>query len=185
MFSLPARSALKFRLEDIPREGREVESEQDPGWLDERLAREERKPFRFLGPIRIHLKLSRSGRTVLAESRIRAEAECSCDRCLDRFPSVLSSVYKATLKPRPQFSSDQEVELGRDDLETDYYEGDEIDLTPILQDQLLLTLPPKSVCREDCRGLCQRCGQNLNRGTCQCADQEIDPRLKPLKKIRV
>lgn len=176
---------MKFRLEDIPWEGREVESEQDPGWLDERLAREERKPFRLLGPVRIHLKLSRSGRTVLAEIRIRAEAEFSCARCLDRFPSVLSSVNKATLKPQPQFSSDQEEELGRDDLETEFYEGDEIDLTPILQDQLLLTLPLQSVCREDCRGLCQRCGQNMNRGTCQCANQEIDPRLEPLKKFQV
>ena len=185
MFCLPARSSLKFRLEDIPREGREVESEQDPGWLDERLAREERKPFRFLGPIRIHLKLSRSGKTILAESRIRAETEFSCDRCLERFPFVLSSAYKATLKPKPQFSSDQEVELERDDLETDYYQGEEIDLAPILQDQLLLAIPPKSVCREDCRGLCQRCGQNLNRGTCQCANQKIDPRLEPLKKYQV
>jgi len=176
---------LKFRLEDIPREGREVESEQDPGWLDERLAGEKRKPFRFLGPIRIHLKITRSGKTVLAESRIRAEAEFSCDRCLDRFPSALSSTYKATLKPRPQFSPSQEVELERDDLETDYYDGDEIDLTPILQDQLLLALPPKIVCREDCKGLCQRCGQNLNRGTCQCGDREIDPRLEPLKKFQV
>jgi len=182
---LPERFALKFRLEDIPREGREVESEQDPGWLDERLAREERKLFRLLGPVRIHLKLFRSGRTVLVESRVRAEAEFSCDRCLDPFSSILSSAYKATLKPKPQLSSGPEAELDRDDLETEFYEGDEIDLTPILQDQLLLTLPPKSVCREDCRGLCQRCGRNMNRGTCQCADQEIDPRLEPLKKIQV
>ena len=119
------------------------------------------------------------------ESRIQAEAEFSCDRCLERFPSVLSSVSKTTLKPKPQVSLGEEMELGRDDIETDFYEGDEIDLTPLLQDQLLLTLPPKSVCREDCRGLCQRCGQNMNRGTCQCAKGEIDPRLEPLKKFQV
>jgi uncharacterized protein len=176
---------LKFRLEDIPREGREADAEQDPDWLDDRLGREEKRPFRFLGPIRIHLNLSRSGRTVWVESRIRAEAEFSCDRCLERFSSVLNAAFRATLKPKPQVSPGEEVELGRDDLETDFYEGDEIDLTSILQDQLLLALPPKSVCREDCRGLCQRCGQNMNRGTCRCTDQEIDPRLEPLKKFQV
>jgi uncharacterized protein len=176
---------LNFRLEDIPREGREVEAEQDPGWLDERLAREERKPFRLLGPVRIHLTLSRSGRTVLVQSRIRAEAEFSCDRCLEPFASVLSSEFKATLKPKPHISSNPEREIERDDLETEFYEGEEFDLTPLLQDQLLLTLPSKSVCREDCRGLCQRCGQNRNRGTCQCTDQESDPRLEPLKKFQV
>lgn len=176
---------MNFRLEDIPREGREMEAEQDPGWLDERLGREEGKPFRFLGPIRVHLKLSRSGRTILVESRIRAEAEFSCDRCLDRFSSVLDSTYKTTLKPKPQVSLQGEVELERDSLETDFYEGDEIDLTPILQDQILLALPTKSLCRQECRGLCQRCGKNLNLGNCECAGEEIDPRLQPLKKFKV
>lgn len=162
-----------------------MEAEQDPGWLDDRLGREEGASFRFLGPIRIHLKLSRSGRTVLVESRIRAETEFSCDRCLERFVTRLNSNYKATLKPRPQGSPGGEVELEREDLETDYYEGDEIDLTPALQDQLLLAIPPKAVCREECRGLCQRCGQNLNLKTCKCAGEDVDPRLQILKKIKV
>ena len=176
---------MNFRLEDIPREGREMEAEQDPGWLDERLGTEERRPFRLLRPIRIHLKLSKSGRTVLVESQIWSEAEFSCDRCLDRFSSCLNSIYKTTLKPKPQIPSQEEVALERNDLETDFYEGDEIDLTLILQDQILLAIPPKSVCRDECRGLCQRCGKNMNRETCGCTAQEIDSRLQALKNFKV
>jgi len=104
---------------------------------------------------------------------------------LDTFSSPLDSEYKASLKPKPKIPSEEEKESKGDDLETEFYEGEEIDLTPLIQDQILLALPPKAVCREDCRGLCQRCGQNLNRGTCQCADQKMDPRLEPLKNFRV
>jgi uncharacterized protein len=176
---------LKFRIEDIPREGREEEYEQDPSWLDERFSGEQGKPFRFLHPIRVHLNLSRSGRVVLVKSRVRAEADFCCDRCLEPFPMVLTSEYKASLKPKPALPPDEELEIDKGNLETEFYEGEEIDLTPLIQDQILLTLPAKAVCREDCRGLCQRCGQNMNRGTCPCADQNIDPRLEPLKKFRV
>ncbi len=176
---------MKFRLEDIPREGKVGEFEQDPTWLDERLGGEEKKPVRFLGAIRIHLRLSRSGSMVLVSSRVRAEMEFQCDRCLDPFSSYLDSEYRASLKPKPQIPAEEEAESKRKDLETEFYEGEEIDLTPLIQDQILLALPPKAVCREDCRGLCQRCGQNLNRGTCQCVNQETDPRLKPLKNFRV
>lgn len=177
---------LKFRLEDIPREGRVAEVEQDPTWLDERLGGGEKNSVRFLGPIRIHLKLSRLGSTVLASSRVRVEMEFQCDRCLESFSSFLDSEYKASLKPKPRIPAEEKAESQRDDdPETEFYEGEEIDLTPLIQDQILLALPPKAVCREDCRGLCPRCGQNLNRGTCQCADQDVDPRLQPLKNFRV
>jgi len=176
---------LKFHIEDLPREGREEESEQDPSWLDDRFSGEEGKPFRFLSPVRVHLKLSRSGRVVLVKSQVRAEVEFSCDRCLEPFSLVLTSEYKASLKPKPALPLDEELEIDKGNLETEFYEGEEIDLTPLIQDQILLALPPKAVCREDCRSLCQRCGQNLNRGTCLCANQNIDPRLEPLKKFRV
>ena len=176
---------MKFRLEDISREGWVREFAQDPTWLDERLGGDEKWPVRFLGPIRVQLRLSRSGSVVLVSSRVRAELEFRCDRCLDPFSSPLDSEYKASLKPKPKIPSEEEKESKGDDLETEFYEGEEIDLTPLIQDQILLALPPKAVCREDCRGLCQRCGQNLNRGTCQCADQKMDPRLEPLKNFRV
>jgi uncharacterized protein len=177
---------LKFRLEDIPREGREVESEQDATWLDDRMGGAETRPsVRFVGPIRVHLGLSRSGSVVLVNSRFRAEVEFRCDRCLDPFPGSLASEYRASLKPKPKIHSAEEIEVKGDDPETEFYEGEEVDLTSLVQDQVLLALPSKALCREDCRGLCQRCGQNRNRGTCQCVDQKIDPRLEPLKKFRV
>jgi uncharacterized protein len=182
---MPVSSNLKFRLEDIPGEGWEGESDQDPGWLDDRFSGEEKKLFRFLSPIRVHLTLSRSGRVVLVKSQARAEMEFTCDRCLEPFPLVLSSEYKASLKPKPAIPADEESDPDGKNLDTEFYEGEEIDLTPLVQDQVLLAIPSKAVCRKDCQGLCQHCGQNKNRGTCHCAAPDFDPRLEPLKKFRV
>ena len=176
---------MKFRLEDIPPEGVEATFSQDEGWLDERLRAEEKRTFRFSSPIAVHLNLSRSGRAVQVKSRIETNVQWLCARCLETFSRVLTSQYSTTLKPRPDFPTAEEVELTREDLETDFYNGEEFDLTPLVQDQVLLALPQKAVCREECRGLCSRCGKNLNREVCGCPSGSTDSRFAVLKNIKV
>ena len=58
-----------------------------------------------------------------------------------------------------------------------------LDMDEQLIEELLVEFPLRFLCKEDCRGLCQRCGKNLNDGECDCAKGEIDPRLAPLAKI--
>ena len=176
---------MKFRVEDIGGEGRERTLSREENWLEERLAGEARRTFRFAGPIQIRLHLSRSGKVILMRSRVEAQVECICARCLTSFSRTLASEFKTLLKPKPDFLPPEEVELSREDLETEFYEGEEIDVTPWVQDQILLTLPAKAICQEECRGLCPQCGQNLNRGTCQCSGKVIDPRFESLKNFRV
>ena len=177
---------MRFRIEDIPPEGREEIYALEESELAERLGREQSRSFRFVSPISVRLKLSRSGSTIVMKSRIAARVEWTCARCLDPFSIDLGSEFTTTLKPKPpNFVLPEEVELSREDLETDYYEGEEIEVTPFVKDQILLTLPQKAVCREECRGLCPRCGKNLNREVCLCKDDSVDPRLAPLKSFRV
>jgi len=176
---------LKFRVEDIGGEEQEQTLSQGENWLEERLAGEPQRPFRFTSPIKIRLHLSRSGKVILLRSRIEAKVEWMCARCLDPFSRTLTSEFKTSLKPRPDFPLPDEVELNREDLETEFYEGEEIDVTPLVQDQILLTLPPKALCDEECRGLCPKCGQNLNRGICQCSEKVTDPRFELLRNFRV
>jgi uncharacterized protein len=111
--------------------------------------------------------------------------KCICARCLEPFARTLTSQFQLSLKPKPDFAPPEEVELTREDLETDFYEGEEIDLSPLVQDQALLTIPPKLVCREDCLGLCPGCGKNINRDACQCPERKVDPRLEALRNFRV
>jgi uncharacterized protein len=176
---------LKFRLEEIPQEGREETISQNQDWLDDRLRGEPNRIFRFASPIQVHLHISRSGGNVIVHSRIQSQAEYLCARCLEPFPLPLKSEITFNLKPKPDFPLPEEAELTREDLETDFYEGEEVDLTSLIQDQILLALPPKGLCREECRGLCPRCGKNLNRETCDCSDGTVDPRFEVLRSFRV
>ncbi len=176
---------MKFRLEDIPEGGLEANFSEAEDWLDERLRADEKRLFRIIGPIRVHLRLSKSGRMIQVKSRVETGVELLCARCLEPFFRGLNSEFSTVLKPRPNFPLAEERELNREDLESDFYEGEEINLTSFVQDQVLLTLPQKAVCREECRGLCPHCGKNLNREVCQCPTALIDPRFQALKNLKV
>jgi uncharacterized protein len=179
---------LIIRVEDIPLQGKQESFLEEEGPFNDRLGGETTNSgLLFSGPIQVRLDLSRTGKILLVKSRVEAPLRCTCARCLDPFALNLSSEFKMSLRPRPdpRLAPSEEIELSREDLETDFYDGEEVDLSPMIQDQVLLTLPPKVICREDCRGLCQRCGKNLNRETCQCGGAEVDPRLAALKHFRV
>ena len=65
-----------------------------------------------------------------------------------------------------------------------FYEGETVDCDPLIYEQIVLQIPMKALCREDCRGLCPRCGANLNLSSCSCPDRDVDERLAVLKKLK-
>jgi uncharacterized protein len=71
-----------------------------------------------------------------------------------------------------------------DDLDVSIYDGEKIDLTDLVREQILLDLPTQILCQEDCKGLCQKCGANLNEVNCNCEENEIDPRWSALKNLK-
>jgi len=74
------------------------------------------------------------------------------------------------------------MELQKEDLDKEFYDGEIIDLNAIIQHQVILAMPFYPLCREDCKGLCSQCGINKNQETCQCSDKEfVDTRLSGLK----
>ena len=72
-----------------------------------------------------------------------------------------------------------------DDVDHETYRGDEVDLDDYLRGLIAVSLPVKVVCGEDCKGLCPKCGANLNRETCDCEKQWEDPRFAVLKKLKI
>ena len=103
----------------------------------------------------------------------------SCARCL----APINGVFELNLE-KTVASKDLLGNLN-DDIPDDYaiIEDGFLDADELVLEQLELEFPGRFLCREDCRGLCQRCGKNLNEGECDCAKREIDPRLLPLQKI--
>ena len=97
-----------------------------------------------------------------------------CDRCLSAFERAYEVPLEHTLV------ATLEDEENDDYILLDQYQLDLADLTMA---DILLELPYKSLCREDCRGLCPLCGKNLNEGLCGCTHQSVDPRLEVLRQL--
>ena len=104
---------------------------------------------------------------------IRAGLHCACDRCAREFDRDVEIPLDVPLATELQ-----------DEESPDYFllEGDELDLDEVLETSFILGLEPRFLCREDCKGLCPRCGADLNLGPCGCKPEK-DPRLAVLEQL--
>ncbi len=131
----------------------------------------------------VGLFLERQGPDVLVTGRFAATARLQCSRCLEPLETRVAPEVDLHLLPAPS-ARQEEVELGADDLEVDFYQGDTLDVAGLLRSETDLALPMKPLCRPDCRGLCPACGANRNTTTCRCQAPAVDPRLAPLEALR-
>jgi uncharacterized protein len=115
---------------------------------------------------------------------IKAPVEIECTRCLTPVKRELDIVFDVDFVDRELFPDSKETHLESSDLDTDVIEGNELDLTQVAREQILLNLPEQVLCREDCKGICATCGSDLNEGDCKCGDNEIDPRWAALKDLK-
>jgi uncharacterized protein len=129
----------------------------------------------------VHLRAERDGDDVVIAGDVEATVPVACGRCLEEFPVRTRAAVDVRFIPRPP--GGDRVELGSDDLDLDFYDGDEIDLSRLVQSETALALPMKPLCREDCRGLCPVCGNNRNLAACVCPERAPDPRLGVLRDL--
>ena len=99
--------------------------------------------------------------------------QLDCDRCLNAFEREFHYCFSHTLV--------RELSAENDDMD-DYIvvDGDQLDLDELVLSDILLSLPTKILCHEDCKGLCPVCGKDLNIGSCECKKKQVDPRLEKL-----
>ena len=129
----------------------------------------------------VSLHLEPDGREVLVSGDIQVTVPLTCGRCLESFPAQVRAVVDLRFAPRPVAS--ERVELGKNDLDVDFYLNDQLDVSRVLETETSLALPMKPLCREDCRGLCTVCGGNRNVVVCRCEEQRTDPRLAVLRDL--
>lgn len=128
------------------------------------------KQFALKGPIVFNLVMNKYGERVRITGPIRATFKLSCSRCLEEFFWAIDTRLDVELARRENVPQASEVELKPDDLDVYYYESDEIDLDPIIYDEMLLGLPSMPLCKEGCAGLCPSCGRNKNVEPCSCIE---------------
>lgn len=131
------------------------------------------------------------GDNVFARGNLEAWVELACSRCLVNVRHPIQEELVVTYLPGGQVPDEDGVESEEEDgddgeVEDTYgYEGEEIDVEPLLRERLLLAIPYAPLCKPDCKGLCSQCGANLNDSECGCDRKVVDPRLAALADIKV
>lgn len=168
---------------NIPEEGLNVQFFKDKDWTGKVFGKEENPDF-AVDRIDGSATLKRIRQTLYLEGSLRTEVEMACSRCLEVTRLPISAPFKYILTPA-QTEHPEEQELNAEDMDFVSYSDNLIDLDPLITEQILLQIPMKVLCREDCKGLCPHCGINLNTDRCQCHTERIDHRLAVLKKLKV
>jgi uncharacterized protein len=115
--------------------------------------------------------VQKRGQDVFVQGEVRTTLRFECSRCLEGFPYEAQTTLSQLLRPMGRDHAEaKEIQLAPDDLECGTYDGEELLLDSVVEEHLLLALPMRPLCDEDCKGLCPGCGGNRNRGECGCPE---------------
>ena len=122
---------------------------------------------------------------VLIRGTAESEVRIPCSRCLEPFDMKIETDFSGTAVPDVPSMTDpaaeDEIELVADDMDVIVYSGDSIDLGDEIAQQIIMALPFKPLCRDACKGLCNRCGVDLNQTSCQCRPRDESGPIAVLK----
>ena len=167
---------MKVRFGEIPEEGLRYEIKDESWFPDHELQR--------TGPILATVILKRNGvDRVLLEGRIKTTIAFACDRCLEDYAMDIDESFNIDLEYAPGSKLEPaEHEISASEMDMIYLQEPVVDIFEILSQQVFLLNPEKHLCSESCRGLCSRCGTNLNQKTCDCKQAAPSSPFSVLKK---
>jgi uncharacterized protein len=126
-------------------------------------------------PLKADLRAESVVEGILVTGRVHGDTTLECARCLKRFHSDVDlEVCELFLAPGAEPEDEESYRIA----------GTDMDLEPMLRDAVTLSLPLNPLCRDDCKGMCARCGRDLNLGACDCTEDTTDPRWAELDALR-
>ncbi|MGQ9646588.1 MAG: YceD family protein [Thermodesulfobacteriota bacterium] len=174
-----------LKLDDIPSDGLNLHWTEEESSLLSYLESFSQIDFGFEGPLQSEARVWKAGQSVFINGRVQATLQLQCVRCLKEFSYPIASAFELTLLPLKETTSPQEIELAEEEMESNFYQGGELHLSEIACEQIFLEIPFKPLCQEDCRGLCPKCGKDLNLGPCECVQEEFVSGFSALKKLKL
>lgn len=144
-------------------------------------------------PFRIEASAYRVGDDLIVGGEVCGGLSLECGRCLSRYRESIREPFRLVLEPagsRVPADPEGALALSRygmclaEELEAGWYQGSEIDLSGLVQEVVCLALPVQPLCREDCAGLCPRCGADRNAGACGCPETTGDSPFSVLAALR-
>lgn len=177
-------------IEDIPAEGLDIDASETDPWFHGVVKDALGEAFGEGDNAKLSLHIDCVEGNVDVRGEIAFNSHPVCDRCLVRYEQDTQLPFQVVLAPlyesrrQQKIECDEEVELVKEDLEFQFYEGDRFDLAEVLREHLVLSEPMKHLCNDDCKGICARCGKNLNGGPCGCEEERNAGSFTVLKDFR-
>lgn len=137
----------------------------------------DRDEMKLLSPLDFSGKIENLGGRLLLTGNINVTVELLCSRCAENISLEVNAPFSEIFTNLKTVAEEEQEE------EISFFSGEEIDITSHVARAILLELPMKVLCHENCKGLCSECGVNLNQAKCQCTEEVIDPRFLVLKKL--
>ncbi len=135
----------------------------------------------YVGNFSTNVFLEKFDNQIILDSETGILANLVCDRCAKEIQSIIKSNFKLVYLFRNNYD-DSESE--REEVVYLHPDTDKIDLDKVIRDYAVLAVPMKHLCSEDCKGLCPKCGKNLNDGLCDCKEEVVDPRWELIQKLK-
>ena len=127
---------------------------------------------------------------IRAKGQVRVKMQAECDRCLEPVEIPVDSSFELYYRPVEEGNNTaravrvEEKAIDAGEAEMGFYEGDGLELNDVLREFVLLALPMRKLCDENCKGICPVCGQNRNQNECRCQTAAGDDRWAALKELR-
>ena len=138
-------------------------------------------------PVRGKIIVSSTGRVLLLEGAVDTEVELVCYRCGGTYRQLVHAEFQEDFVVQPPAPGGQSLAIEFDEEEPDvqfFFPGTlDLNLDELLRQSILLALPVKPLCQDDCQGLCPHCGHNLNESACACQPEGVNPRLAALRHL--
>jgi uncharacterized protein len=169
---------MDFKIVELEREPIDFDLELDPGAVDFGEEAEQVGKMATSGRAEV-LHEHRGPRDIVADIRLRGKFagrfQVPCARCVEPVEISLSADFDLIFRPAGADSDAPERSITAPETEIGYYLKDSLLLEDVLREQVLLSLPVRTLCKPDCKGLCQRCGANRNTQECTCEEGLNDP----------
>lgn len=136
-------------------------------------------------PVVVNFRLTHEDRDLRLDGTLETSVRYSCSRCLKPLSQKVATRFDLFYLPQPKRTNmNEEIELKYEEMDIGFYDGIRLDVDVMVLEQIELSLPMRFICRDDCKGLCQMCGADLNDGACLCKEVEADSRLAVLLDFR-
>lgn len=136
--------------------------------------------FSLCGNLEVQVERLTEGRSFWTEMHVACKGSVPCSRCLKETPLEIVGSFRYFYTP----SAEEDGQAADDEMTVTYPpDAIEVDLSGQIWESLVMSLPEKVLCRDECAGLCPNCGADLNLGRCGCPAETLDPRLQALKDV--